>query len=316
MVSATDGFSADAAEDSPRNASEPPNSKGGASGNADSQRDNSSSFFDWVLMRRGRAEDDVPNRPETDLDRRSSDEARRMLGNLQNMAELRVVDVAVPRADMAMGPASMTRDELIDLFKRSGYSRLPVYGETNDDPLGLVHLKDLALSDAMTDPGKFDLSALLRPLLFVPPSMPVGALLQKMQTNRTHMAIVIDEYGGVDGLVTMEDLVEQIVGEIADEHDSDEDRMWHMESEGVYRALARAELEDFEQAAGLDLLPEDLAEDVDTLGGLIFMLAGRVPARGEVVRHPQGHEFEVLEADPRRIKRLRVRVHAPEQAAS
>ena len=205
------------------------------------------------------------------------------------------------------------------IFRESGYSRIPVYGETLDNPLGLVHMKDVALAYGFSgSEGDFELKELIRPLLFAPPSMPIGALLQKMQTGRMHMALVIDEYGGVDGIVTMEDLVEQIVGEIADEHDTEEADDWHEEKPGVYRADARTDLHAFEEAANLDLLPDDLDEDVETLGGLVFMLANRVPARGEVVRHPLGHEFEVLDADPRRIKRLRVRLTSaqPEKRAA
>jgi len=181
--------------------------------------------------------------------------------------------------------------------------RIPVFEETLDNPIGLIHLKDVALEYGFDKPEhKFEMAPLMRQLLFAPPSMPIGALLQKMQSERRHMAVVIDEYGGADGLVTMEDLVEQIVGEIADEHDVDEDQEWVVEGEGVYRASARSDL-------GVDLLPDDLDEDVDTLGGLVFMLAGRVPIRGEVVRHPAGHEFEVLDADARRVTRMRVRLN-------
>ena len=163
-------------------------------------------------------------------------------------------------------------------------------------------------SEIRIDGDTLDLSAVLRPVLYAPPSMRPGVLLQKMQASRQHMALVIDEYGGVDGLVTMEDLVEQIVGEIADEHDADEGQHWQEESPGVYLVLPRAPLEGFEAEIGTSLVAEELGEDIDTLGGLVFMMAGRVPVRGEVLRHPDGHEFEVVDADPRRIKRLRVRV--------
>jgi magnesium and cobalt transporter len=151
---------------------------------------------------------------------------------------------------------------------------------------------------------------MLRPLLFVPPSMTIGVLLSKMQAERRHMALVIDEYGGVDGLVTIEDLIEQVIGEIEDEHDVDEGTYWSIESTGCYLALSKTPLDDFEAEIGMSLTDhEDVdEEEIDTLGGLVFMLAGRVPARGEVVPHPDGPEFEVIDADPRRIKRLRVRL--------
>ena len=156
----------------------------------------------------------------------------------------------------------------------------------------------------------FDLVSMLRPLVFVPPSMTIGVLLTKMQAERRHMALVIDEYGGVDGLVTIEDLIEQVIGEIEDEHDVDEGKYWTLEKPGCYIALAKTPLVDFEAEIGHSLTDHDDVdeEEIDTLGGLVFMLSGRVPARGEIVVHPDGHEFEVIDADPRSIKRLRVRV--------
>lgn len=263
-------------------------------------------FLDWALRRKTRKSQDQTPKPATDLDRASAAGARKMLVNLRNMRDLRVEDVAIPRADIVAVPHDITLADLVEVFRESGYSRIPVYEETLDNPIGLVHLKDVALEFGFNGQHEFDLQHLIRPLLFAPPSMPVGALLPKMQSERMHMALVIDEYGGADGLLTMEDLVEQIVGEIADEHDADEDLEWTVEAPGVYRATARANLQDFESVAGVDLLPDDLDEDVDTLGGLVFMLAGRVPLRGEVVRHPNDHEIEVLDADARRVKRMRI----------
>jgi magnesium and cobalt transporter len=178
-----------------------------------------------------------------------------------------------------------------------------------DQPLGLVHLKDLALGHGFGRAAAgFDLRGLLRPLLYAPPSMPIGVLLQKMQAAHIHMALVIDEYGGVDGLVTIEDLLEQIVGDIADEHDEAESMLWSAEAPGVYLAEGRMDLEDFEAVIGTNLADPDIAEEVDTLGGLVFRLAGRVPVRGELVLHPAGHEFEVIDADARKVQRLRVRL--------
>jgi magnesium and cobalt transporter len=182
----------------------------------------------------------------------------------------------------------------------------------------MAHLKDFALKYGFQEEGEsFDLAPMLRPLLFVPLSMPIGVLLAKMQTERRHMALVVDEYGGVDGLVTIEDLIEQVVGEIEDEHDSGEDTFWTMEKADQYLALAKTPLEDFSSFTQIDLTQgKDIdAEEVETLGGLVFMLAGRVPVRGEVIQHPQGAEFEVVDADPRRIKRLRVRLHGLTKAA-
>ena len=233
---------------------------------------------------------------------------------LINLRRLRVEDVAIPKAEIVAIPDSIGRDDLVGVFRESGLTRLPVYRGTLDTPRGMLHLKDFALRHGFNGDGQeVDLDSLLRPLLYVPPSMPIGVLLTKMQTERRHMALVIDEYGGVDGLVTIEDLIEQVIGEIEDEHDTDEDSLWAREKPGCYLAQARTPVEAFEQEIGLSLsdAEEIDPEEVDTLGGLVFMLSGRVPARGEVVAHPAGVEFEVVDADPRRIKRLRVRVPSP-----
>ncbi len=228
-----------------------------------------------------------------------------------NLRRMRVEDVSIPKNDIVAAPVTATKEELIKLFLQAGLTRIPVYDGTLDTPIGIANLKDFALKYGFSDEHKeFDLRAMLRPLLYVPPSMPLGILLQKMQSDRIHMALVIDEYGGTDGLITIEDLIEQVVGEIEDEHDIDEAKSFTRESEGVYNALARTALEDFEAEVGMDLTAhsEIDEEEVDTLGGLVFMLSGAIPARGEIIKHPDGTEFEVLEADPRRIKRLRVRM--------
>lgn len=230
---------------------------------------------------------------------------------LINLRRMRVDDVAIPTADIVAVAQTITRDELVAVFAQSGFSRIPVYDGTLDTPLGFVHLKDFALSHGFNGADTaFDMSQMLRSLLFVPPSMTIGVLLAKMQAERCHMALVIDEYGGVDGLLTIEDLIEQVVGEIEDEHDSDEDQTWLREKPGVYAALAKTPLDEFEAELGRSLSDhEDIdAEEIDSLGGLVFMLSGKVPARGEVVLHPDGTEFEVIDADARRIKRLRVRL--------
>ncbi len=231
---------------------------------------------------------------------------------MMNLLNLRVEDVAVPRAEIKAVPMNIQKDELVKMFRETGLSRLPVYEGTLDNPVGMVHLKDLALKHGFNGgKGRFSLKKLLRPLLFVPPSMPIGVLLQKMQNGRIHMALVVDEYGGVDGLVTIEDLIEQVIGEIEDEHDIEEGRAWIREAPGCYLVKARAPLDEFEAEIGMKLTDADSEEEVDTLGGLVFLLLGHVPARGEVVVHPRGPEFEVIEADPRRIKRLRVRLPGP-----
>lgn len=231
-----------------------------------------------------------------------------------NLRRMRIEDVAIPKADIVCVPVTASKDELLAVFKESGLTRLPVYNDTLDTPLGFAHLKDFALLHGFNgEDTVFDLEAMLRPLLYVPPSMPIGILLTKMQTERRHMGLVIDEYGGVDGLVTIEDLIEQVIGEIEDEHDTEEADLWTQEKSGQYLAQAKAPLDEFEDAIGIRLTEdEDIdEEEIETLGGLVFMLAGHVPARGEVVRHPAGYEFEVIDADPRRIKRLRVRLAPP-----
>jgi hemolysin (HlyC) family protein len=228
-----------------------------------------------------------------------------------NLARMRVEDVAIPMAEIIAVPVTTTKAELVQVFRDSGLTRIPVYDGTPDTPLGFVHLKDFALKHGFNGiKAKFDLTQILRPLLFVPPSMPIGVLLSKMQTERRHLALVIDEYGGVDGLLTIEDLIEQVLGEIEDEHDTGEDQTWIKEKPGCYTALSKTPLDEFEAEIGRSLTShEDVdEEEIDTLGGLVFMLSGRVPARGEVVVHPDGPEFEVIDADPRRIKRLRVRL--------
>jgi len=245
---------------------------------------------------------------------RAMNGSRAILG-LGNLRRMRVEDVMLPKVEIVSVPSTIRKDDLVETFRESGLTRLPVYNNTLDSPMGLVHLKDFALSHGFNGgSGRFSLRSMLRPLLYVPPSMPIGVLLQKMQSDRMHMALVIDEYGGVDGLVTIEDLIEQVIGEIEDEHDTGEDRFWSEESPGCYLAQARTPLDEFEAEVGLKLVDGDDEEEIDTLGGLVFMLAGRVPARGEVVHHPDGLDFEVVDADPRRIKRLRVRTkaHAPQ----
>jgi len=230
------------------------------------------------------------------------------LPGIGNLRRLRVDDVAIPKVEIAAVSVDIGRDELVEVFREQGFSRMPVYKGSLDHPQGLVLLKDLALQHGFGAGGRFSLRKLLRPVLYAPPSMPIGVLLQKMQRERVHMALVIDEYGGVDGLVTIEDLIETVIGEIEDEHDEAEGALWVQERPGVYLVQSRAPLEEFEAEIGLTLRNGDEDEDIDTLGGLVFLRVGRVPARGEFVAHESGAEFEVTDADPRRIKRLRVRL--------
>ena len=211
----------------------------------------------------------------------------------------------VPRSDIKTIESTATLDEVIAAMRESTHTRMPVVRDTLDDVAGMVHLKDLL--PFWGDGKHFILKAILRDLLYVPPSMKVLDLLMKMRDTGTHMAIVVDEYGGTDGMVTIEDLVEEIVGEIQDEHDKILPPSLTERPDGTLEADARVEVEDLEKHLGQELLEPDRREDVDTLGGLIFTLLDRVPARGEIVPHPAALEFEVLDADPRRVKRVLIR---------
>ncbi|MFT4000115.1 MAG: hemolysin family protein [Rhizobium sp.] len=273
----------------------------------------------------------------------SADE-RAMLHNILRFREVRVEDVMVPRADIEAVDQNITIGELMILFEESGRSRMPVYADTLDDPRGMVHIRDLlsyvakqarnkrrggsaktaAAATGAAAPEKptrsakpnFDLSrvdlqrtlveaGIIRKILFVPPSMLASDLLRRMQVNRTQMALVIDEYGGTDGLASHEDIVEMVVGDIDDEHD-DEEVMFKRVSEDVFVADARVELEEIAAAIGPDFDISEQVDEVDTLGGLIFSALGRIPVRGEVVQALPGFEFHILDADPRRIKRVRI----------
>jgi magnesium and cobalt transporter len=227
---------------------------------------------------------------------------------MSNLRKLRVDDVAVPKVDVIAVSSDIGKDALVAVFREHGFSRVPVFKGSLDHPQGLVHLKDLALQHGFGAGGRFSLKKLLRPMLYVPPSMPVGTLLQKMQRERIHMALVIDEYGGVDGLVTLEDLIETVIGEIEDEHDEEENDLWKEEKPGVYLMQSTAPLDEFEQAVGMRLRLSEEEADIDTVGGLVFLHIGRVPARGEIVALDSGFGIEIVDADPRRIKRLRLRL--------
>ena len=207
------------------------------------------------------------------------------------------------------GPVDISFDDLIRAFADAGHSRLPVYGESLDSVIGMVHIKDVFMANV--DPSKErSMTALMREPLFVPESMGVIELLARMRSQRIHLAIVVDEFGGTEGIVTIEDVVEEIVGEIEDEHDEAEAGMLTMLEDGLWEADARIELEELAQAVDRRLSTDD--DEVDTLGGLVFLLAGQIPAKGECITHPSGWKLEAVDSDPRRI--IRVRLHAPENA--
>jgi len=233
---------------------------------------------------------------------------RLLVANILELRNLTIYDVMVPRADIVAIPVSASLQEVIEVATREGHSRLPIYTETLDDAQGMVHIKDVVGWRGRD--AEFKLKDVERKLLFVAPSMRVLELLLEMRVKRSHMALVVDEFGGVDGLVTIEDLVEEIVGEIDDEHDNDDEPKMERRRDGSWVADARIELETFEERIGQTFSNDD-HEDIDTLGGLVFSIAGRVPIRGEIITQPDGLEFEILDADPRRIHRVRIRKGAP-----
>jgi CBS domain containing-hemolysin-like protein len=255
----------------------------------------------------------------------------RMLRNLLGLRERRIADVMVPRADIVAVQKDIPLGELIKVFENAGHSRLVAYNDTLDDPVGMVHIRDLIAfmaTQAAVAPKSnakrkkpltaglnlkaIDLSvplsstSIIRPILFVPPSMPAIDLLAKMQATRIHLALVVDEYGGTDGIVSIEDIVEQIVGEIEDEHDEDEAPSVVRQPDGSYVADARASLDDVTAIVGQGFDVGDLAKEVDTLGGYLVTRVGRVPLRGELVPGPAPFEIEILDADPRRVKRVKI----------
>jgi len=247
----------------------------------------------------------------------TSDPAEDIVDHAEAFKTLRVGDIMTPRADIVAVEISCPFEDLLARFLEAEHSRMPIYRETLDDPVGQVHVKDVfkMLVDEKLRPGPSEpvLRRLRREVLYVPGSMRAADLLVKMQASRIHMAMVIDEYGGADGLVTLEDLIEAVVGEIDDEHD-EAVATWVVErSPDVWDAAGRAPLEDLEAALGEALAPADLEEDIDTVAGLVSALAGRLPQRGEVIQHPGGFEFEIIDADPRRVKQVRVRKVAPAQ---
>ena len=286
------------------------------------------SWFERLLQSFGLGEEpDLREFIEDALARSKSDtlspQERSMLRRALRFGKLTVEDVMVPRADIIAVDESTTVAELMHVFREAEHSRLPVYRETLDDPRGMIHIRDLMswITTAAEaggvgfDLNKVDLERtvatinITRELLYVTASMPVLDLLLKMQTTRLHLALVVDEYGGTDGLVSIEDLIEEVVGEIADEHDVEDGPQIKSDSRPGLVADARAPIEELEKQLGFALVSEEDREDIDTLGGLAFSIAGRIPARGERVRHPSGVEFEVLEADKRRIKKLHI--HLP-----
>ncbi len=292
-------------------------------------------LFSWVYSIFGRRKNGTTNREDLEdalsegqgIAEGFSLDERNMLTSILRLRDVRVQDVMVPRADIIAVTEEITLAELLKLFNESGHSRMPVYGDTMDDPKGMVHIRDLVAHITKTSsltkaeaskrrsklPANLDfkkvslskpISALklVREVMFVPPSMGARELMARMQAERMQIALVIDEYGGTDGLVTLEDIVEEIVGEIEDEHDGD-DILIQDKGDGTFICDAKAELDDIREHLGDEFAFGEHEDDVDTIGGLIFDITGRVPVRGEVISN-NGFEFRVMEADPRRIKRV------------
>ncbi|MFO1032786.1 MAG: hemolysin family protein [Hyphomicrobiales bacterium] len=265
-----------------------------------------------------------------------ADDARSMLGNLLGFSNLRVDDLMVPRADITALDETTSMLDVLGTFTEANHSRLPIYKETLDDVTGMIHVKDFlgwlatrgTARKGKSKTGGLSLPAtelatpvkahgtLLRDVLYVPPSMPASDLLLKMKSSHIHLAVVVDEYGGTDGLVSFEDLVEAIVGDIADEHDADDEAdLIRKQGDDTYVADARINISTLDQMFGVDLLPADQEDEADTLGGLIFEMQGRVPTKGEVIVHGSGLEFEIMETDPRRVKKVRIHVKPKASAA-
>ena len=270
----------------------------------------------WVslthLWRRTKPEDTLSEAIAEIMEERAEEDGgvainadeRLLIVNVLKLRDVTVHDIMVPRAEIVGVDASLKLPELLAMMTREAHSRMPVYRGSLDDVLGFVHLKDVLARTG--DGADFDLSKIVRRALIISPAMRLLDLLLEMRFTRTHLALVVDEHGGIDGLVSIEDVVEEIVGDIQDEHDV-EDPVIIARPDGSMLADARTRLEDFEESVGPILTPEERESDQTTLGGLVIQLAGRVPARGEVIRHSSGIEFEVVDADPRRVRRLRVR---------
>jgi magnesium and cobalt transporter len=252
------------------------------------------------LVQEAAAAQVLPGEPP-ELDRHE----RLLIANVLRLRETTAADVMVPRADIVAMNADSTLAQAIELFRTDGHSRMPVYREQLDDVVGMIHLKDVFAY--VGRPDAFSVEAIMRRPLLVAPQLPVLDLLLQMRQARMHLALVVDEYGGIDGLVTIEDLVETITGDIADEHDDPDAPMVTERPDGSLDVNARLPVEEFEEKLGPVLSEDERDADIHTVGGLVFTLAGRVPAKGEVVSHPSGLEFRVLDADPRHIRRLRVR---------
>ena len=242
-----------------------------------------------------------------DNEREFSIEEREMLTNIIGFGKSRVEDSMVPRADIISADINTPAEEIIKLFSECNHSRIAIYRENLDDPVGMLHIKDFVGALSEKNIEEITIEPLVKDLLFVPPSMKSRELLLKMQVSRVHMALVVDEYGGTDGLLTIENLIEEIVGEIEDEHSDAEVHKINI-YENFIDIPARATIQESEEILGFELLSDDIDEEIDTIGGLVFLLAGRIPQRGELITHPKDFEIEIREVDQRKIINVRFRL--------
>ena len=279
-----------------------------------SRRSLGETVIEWLRRLAGRRDGDLRESLEDLIDDHENStqpievDERLMLKNILKLGEIQVDDVMVPRADILGVEVDTGLEELVAVFRRASHSRLPVFSGTLDTTLGMAHIKDLPAY--WNGGGNFSLRRHVREVLFVPPSMRAMDLMHQMRMSRVHMAVVVDEFGGTDGLVTIEDLVEEIVGEMEDEHDRVLTPVLTANPDGSFQADGRLPVEALEAKAGVSLLSDEADEEIETLGGLVFSLVGQVPRPGDRITHPCGIEFEVVDADPRRIKRLTVRLPA------
>ena len=234
---------------------------------------------------------------------------KNMLTNIIGFGESRVEDSMVPRADIIAVDVNISAQEVIKLFSECNHSRIALYRSTLDDPVGMLHIKDFVRALSEVDIDDIIIEKLVKDIIFVPPSMKSRELLLKMQVSRIHMALVIDEYGGTDGLLTIENLIEEIVGEIEDEHSDSSLKKINI-YENFLDVPARTKIEEVEEILGFSLLEEEVDEEIETIGGLVFLLAGRIPQRGELITHPKGFEIEIREVDQRKIINVRLRINS------
>ncbi len=265
-------------------------------------------FFSSNIFKNGSLKENIETVLDTVKkdDKNISKQERSMLLNILKIDQIRSMDIMIPRADIGAVEVNDSFEKVLEVFIKESHSRVPVYEKNLDNIIGMIHIKDLVKYQSNENFEQGFLRKIIRDVVEIPPSMPVLDLLMKMQLTRLHMGIVIDEYGGTDGLVTIEDVIEEITGEIEDEHDEQNMPMLTKVSPNSFKVSARAKIEDFQKFSKINLLNVYDNEDVDTLGGLVIATVGRVPQRGEIIKHESGLIFEIIDADPRKIKSLKI----------